>query len=368
MRPMNPYALAGPVIRLLDAERAHRLAITALHLDLVPCHRQISHPALAVSLWGRRFDNPIGLAAGFDKNAEVVDALLRCGFGFVEIGTVTPRPQAGNPRPRLFRLPEDQAVINRMGFNNDGVQAVARRLSARRGRARRGLVGGNIGPNRDDIDPAAACAEVAATLAPLVDYLVVNVSSPNTPGLRSLQRREPLAALIGRVREARDRAHCSTPLLVKVAPDLTEEECGDIADVVVDFGLDGLIATNTTVERPATLRGRSRGETGGLSGRPLFARSTEVLATFRRLTGGRIPLIGVGGISSGADAYAKIRAGATLVQLYTALVWQGPALVEGIAAELAALLRRDGFDSVAKAVGVDVDGKDARSVTAGTAP
>ncbi len=373
MRPMNPYALAGPVIRLLDAERAHRLAITALRLDLVPCHRQAPHPALAVSLWGRRFDNPIGLAAGFDKNAEVTDALLRCGFGFVEIGTVTPRPQVGNPRPRLFRLPEDQAIINRMGFNNDGVHAVARRLSARRlstrrGRAGRGLVGGNIGPNRDAIDPAAACAEVAAVLAPLVDYLVVNVSSPNTPGLRALQRREPLAALIGRVREARDRAHCATPLLVKVAPDLTEEECGDIAGVVVEFGLDGLIATNTTVERPATLRGRSRGETGGLSGRPLFARSTEVLANFRRLTAGRIPLIGVGGIASGADAYAKIRAGATLVQLYTALVWQGPALVERIAAELAALLRRDGFDSVMKAVGVDVDGMGARSGTAGTAP
>lgn len=365
---MNPYALAGPVIRLLDAERAHRLALTALRLDLVPCHRQAPHPALAVSLWGRRFDNPIGLAAGFDKNAEAADALLRRGFGFVEIGTVTPRPQAGNPRPRLFRLPEDQAVINRMGFNNDGVQAVARRLSARRGRAGRGLVGGNIGPNRDAIDAAAACAEVAATLAPLVDYLVVNVSSPNTPGLRSLQRREPLAALIGRVREARDRAHCATPLLVKVAPDLTEEDCGDIADVVVEFGLDGLIATNTTVERPATLRGRSRGETGGLSGRPLFARSTEVLATFRRLTAGRIPLIGVGGIASGADAYAKIRAGATLVQLYTALVWQGPALVEDIAAELATLLRRDGFDSVMRAVGADVDGKGATSVTAGTAP
>jgi dihydroorotate dehydrogenase len=365
---MNAYALAGPLIRMLDAERAQGLAIKALRLGLVPGSSRSPDPGLAVSLWGRRFGNPIGLAAGFDKNAEVTDELLRCGFGFVEIGTVTPRPQAGNPRPRLFRLPEDQAVINRMGFNNDGVESVARRLSKRRERGMRGFVGGNIGPNRDAADPAAACAEATAALAPLVDYLVVNVSSPNTPGLRSLQGREPLAALLGQVREARDRAHRSTPLLVKVAPDLTDEACADIAEVALKFGLDGLIATNTTLERPDTLRGRNRGEAGGLSGRPLFARSTEVLATFRRLTGGRLPLIGVGGISSGADAYAKIRAGATLVQLYTALVWQGPALVGRIAAELAALLRRDGFGSVMEAVGVDADGQDVRIARAKTAP
>jgi dihydroorotate dehydrogenase len=365
---MNPYALAGPLIRMLDAERAHGLAINALRLGLVPGAFRGSDPALAVSLWGRRFDNPIGLAAGFDKNAEVPDALLRCGFGFVEVGTVTPRPQAGNPRPRLFRLPEDQGVINRMGFNNDGIASVARRLSVRRERRMPGLVGGNIGPNRDAADPAAACAEAVAALAPLVDYLVVNVSSPNTPGLRSLQRREPLAALLGQVREARDRAHGSTPLLVKVAPDLTDEACADIAEVVLGFDLNGLIATNTTLERPDTLLGRHRGEAGGLSGRPLFARSTEVLATFRRLTGGRLPLIGVGGISSGADAYAKIRAGATLVQLYTALVWEGPTLVGRIAAELTALLRRDGFHSVMEAVGVDADTRDARISRARTAP
>jgi dihydroorotate dehydrogenase len=361
---MNAYTLAGPLIRMLDAERAHRLAIAALRLGLVPGSSPSSDRALAVSLWGRRFENPIGLAAGFDKNAEATDALLRCGFGFVEIGTVTPRPQAGNPRPRLFRLPEDQAVINRMGFNNDGVEGVARRLSVHRERGMRGLVGGNIGPNRDAADPAAACAEAAGALAPLVDYLVVNVSSPNTPGLRSLQRRGPLAALLGQVREARDRAHGSTPLLVKVAPDLTDEACADIAEVALEFGLDGLIATNTTLERPETLRGRHRGEAGGLSGRPLFTRSTEVLATFRRLTGGRLPLIGVGGIASGADAYTKIRAGATLVQLYTALVWHGPALVGRIAAELAALLRRDGFDSVMKAVGIDADGQHVKAETA----
>lgn len=365
---MNMYAIAGPIIRMLDAERAHHLAISALRAGLVRCRGKTVDPVLTAQVWGQRFANPIGLAAGFDKNAEVADAMLACGFGFVEIGSVTLRPQSGNPRPRLFRLPEDGAVINRMGFNNDGIEVVARRLASRRERGAPGLVGGNIGPNRDAADPALECAEAAAILAPLVDYLVVNVSSPNTPGLRSLQRRAALKELLVRVREARDRAHMPTPLLVKVAPDLDEDECVDIASVVLASGIDGLIATNTTIERPATLRGRHRGEGGGLSGRPLFARSTEVLATFSRLTGGRLPLIGVGGVSSGADAYAKIRAGASLVQLYSALVWHGPALVARITAELAALLRRDGYSSVAEAVGVDVRGNQAIGVRAGIAP
>ena len=261
-------------------------------------------------------------------------------------------------------------MINRMGFNNDGLTVVERRLAHRREQGASGLVGGNVGPNRDAADPAAACAGATAVLAPLVDYVVVNVSSPNTPGLRALQRRTAIADLLGRVREARDGAHPATPLLVKVAPDLDEEECADIAQVVLDAGIDGLIATNTTIERPPELRGRHARETGGLSGAPLFARSTRVLADFRRLTGGRLPLIGVGGIASGADAYAKIRAGASLVQLYTALVWDGPALVTRIAADLAALLRRDGFASVSEAVGADVDGgaDEGSSLRAGTAP
>lgn len=365
---MDTYFIAGPLIRMLDAERAHRLAIFALRAGLVPPRSETADPVLAARVWGRDFANPIGLAAGFDKNAEVADAMLGCGFGFVEIGSVTLRPQAGNPRPRLFRLPEDGAVINRMGFNNEGIEVVARHLASRRERGAPGLVGGNIGPNRDAADPAAACAEAAAILAPLVDYLVVNVSSPNTPGLRSLQRRAALNELLARVREARDGVRMATPLLVKVAPDLSDDECNDIASVVLASGIDGLIATNTTIERPSDLRGRHRGEGGGLSGRPLFARSTEVLATFSRLTGGRLPLIGVGGVSSGADAYAKIRAGASLVQLYTALVWHGPALVGRIAAELAALLRRDGYASVAEAVGADVPGHQANGVRAGTAP
>jgi dihydroorotate dehydrogenase len=365
---MDTYDFAGPLIRLLDAERAHRLAVTALRSGLMPRAQLQADPMLAVSLWGRRFPNPIGLAAGFDKNAEVIDAMLGCGFGFVEIGTVTPRPQAGNPRPRLFRLTDDRAVINRMGFNNDGLAVVARRLAKRRARGAQGIIGGNVGPNRDADDPAAACAEAAAVLAPLVDYLVINVSSPNTPGLRALQAASVLADLLARVRGARDSADPATPLLVKVAPDLSEEECADIARVVLDAGIDGLIATNTTVERPAGLRSRQRGEAGGLSGAPLFARSTDVLKRFRRLTGGRLPLIGVGGITSGADAYAKVRAGASLVQLYTALVWHGPALVGRIASELAALLRRDGFSTIGDAVGADADGGGNDRLRAGTAP
>ncbi len=365
---IEPYAYVGPLLRRIDAERAHRLSIAALRSGLVPGVGPVTDPVLATRVWGRQFPNPIGLAAGFDKNAEVPDRVLEQGFGFVEVGTVTPRPQRGNPRPRLFRLLEDGAVINRMGFNNDGLKAVARRLAHRRQSRAGGIVGGNVGPNRDAADPAGACAEGVAVLAPLVDYVVVNVSSPNTPGLRALQRRTALVDLLGRVREARDGSRSATPLLVKVAPDLADEECEDIAQVVLDAGIDGLIATNTTVQRPPGLRGRYRGETGGLSGAPLFERSTQVLATFRRLTAGRLPLIGVGGIASGADAYAKIRAGASLVQLYTALVWHGPALLERIATDLAALLRRDGFASVAAAVGADVDGGNSNGLRAGTAP
>lgn len=371
---MDYYALAGPLIRTLDAELAHGVTIAALRRGLVPRSCPAAEPLLAVELWGRRFPTPLGLAAGFDKNAEVADAMLAMGFGFVEIGTVTPEPQGGNPRPRLFRLPRDGAVINRMGFNNHGLAAVARRLAARREAGKTGLVGGNVGPNRGVASPAAACALAVATLAPLVDYLVVNVSSPNTPGLRGLQRRDELARLLDVVRQARDGAPrgpalSPTPLLVKVAPDLTAEECADIAHVVLHSGIDGLIATNTTIERPAGLVDRHRAESGGLSGAPLMVRSTAVLAEFHRLTEGRLPLIGVGGVASGADAYAKIRAGASLVQLYTALVYGGPALVGRIGRDLAALLRRDGFASPAEAVGVDARaGSAVDALRAGTAP
>ena len=360
------YAWAGPIIRKLEPERAHRLTIRALRGGLVPRATPSPDSILATKAWSLRFPNPIGLAAGFDKNAEVPDAMLALGFGFVEVGTVTPRPQPGNTRPRLFRLPEDQAVINRMGFNTEGIAIMARRLAQRRAEGRSGLVGGNVGPNKDDADPAAACAAAVAALCAFVDYLVVNVSSPNTPGLRSLQSRAELARLLEVCREARDRSGMATPLLVKVAPDLSAQQRADIAEVVLRAGVDGLVATNTTIDRPADLAGRARRESGGLSGAPLFERSTDVLADFYRLTDGRLPLIGVGGIGSGAQAYAKIRAGASLVQFYTALIYEGPTLVTRMTRELGQLLRRDGFASVADAVGVD-----ARSpglLKGGTAP
>jgi dihydroorotate dehydrogenase len=310
---------------------------------------------LGTNVFGLDFPNPVGLAAGFDKNAEVFAPSLRLGFGFVEIGSVTPRPQAGNPRPRLFRLPGDGAVVNRMGFNNDGVAAVQGRLARRppAGRAR-GILGANLGKNKDSIDAAADYAAGVRALGPHADYLVINVSSPNTPGLRALQGRAPLEALIAAVREARGGRR--PPLLLKIAPDLSEADKQDIAEVALAGGLDGLVVSNTTIARPASLTGAAAKETGGLSGRPLFEPSTAVLADMYRLTAGRLPLVGVGGVSSGDDAYAKIRAGASLVQVYTALVFDGPGLVQRIKRDLAARLRQDGFRQVAQAVGADHQG------------
>jgi dihydroorotate dehydrogenase len=341
-----------PALRLLPAEQAHDLTIRALRLGLAPLSMPKDDPILAVDLWTRRFPNPIGLAAGFDKNAEVADAMLRWGFGFVEIGTVTPLPQAGNPKPRLFRLTEDQAVINRMGFNNRGLPAAVARLQARR---RRGIVGGNVGKNRTASDAVADYVQGVRQLAPWVDYLTINVSSPNTPGLRDLQRKSEVSALIEAVQAARDevRADPATrpPLLLKIAPDLTQQEREDLAAVAISSRIDGLIVSNTTVARPDDLASPVAHEPGGLSGAPLFRASTALLAEMHRLTAGRVPLIGAGGVSSGADAYAKIRAGASLVQFYTALVYHGPGLVGRIKRDLAALLRRDGFASVAAAVG-----------------
>jgi len=312
---------------------------------------------LAVSLWGRAFSNPLGLAAGFDKNATAIGPMLDLGFGCVEVGTITPAPQPGNPKPRVFRLPEDAAVINRLGFPSEGVAAAAQRIGRwRAGRAApKGLLGINLGKNRDSVDAAADYAEGARVLAPLADYLAVNVSSPNTPGLRALQGRDELIRIVERVRTAVEALPPAArpPLLVKIAPDLSAAEMEAIAAVAVDRNLDGLIVGNTTVARPESLAGRRRNEAGGLSGQPLFAPSTEVLARIYRLTGGRVPLIGVGGVASAADAYAKIRAGASLVQLYTALVYRGPGLVTEIKAGLAALLRRDGHAELTAAIGAD---------------
>lgn len=345
------YALAGPLLRRLDAETAHGLAVRALAAGVVPRPAPAAYAAPAVDLWGLHFANPVGLAAGFDKNAQVADAMLAQGFGFVEVGTVTPRPQAGNPRPRLFRLPEDGAVINSMGFNNDGLDAVAARLAARR--ARPGIVGANVGPNKDSPDRIADCVAGVARLGPVADYLVVNVSSPNTPGLRTLQDPEPLRTLLAACLEARDGMAASCPLLLKIAPDLTDDDVAAVAEVATTAGIDGLIATNTTIARPPGLRGRHRGETGGLSGRPLRDPATAVLSRLYELTGGKLPLIGVGGIASAEDAYARIRAGASLVQLYTALVYHGPALAARIAHGLVPLLAADGFTTLAAAVGAD---------------
>src|ERR1700761_1641277 len=346
---MSLASFALPLLRRLPPERAHELTIRGLAAGAAPRQVAPDDPILAMRLRDLAFPNPVGLAAGFDKNAEVPDPMLRWGFGLVEIGTVTPRPQVGNPKPRLFRLTQDQAVINRMGFNNQGLDAVAARLARRQ---RRGVLGANLGKNRDSADAAADYCRGVAALGPYADYLVINVSSPNTPGLRDLQRRSEVSVLIGAVTAARDRlAGGRPPVLLKIAPDLTRQEQEDIAEVALNSAIDGLIIANTTIARPAELRSPDAPEPGGLSVAPLFQPSTRLLAEMYRLTRGALPLIGVGGIGSGADAYAKIRAGASLIQLYSALTYQGPALVGRIKRELADLLRRDGFGSVAEAVG-----------------
>ena len=353
------YPLFRPLLRRLPAETAHELTLCGLACGLgqfVAPRNAPDPPVLAQRLWGRDFPNPLGLAAGFDKNARAPDALQRLGFGFVEIGTVTPRSQPGNPKPRLFRLDEDEAAINRMGFNSAGLDVVAGRLARR---ARRGILGVNLGKNRDSVDAAADYEIGIRRTASLADYLVVNISSPNTPGLRDLQRRAELAALLERLLRARDATGSTTPLLVKIAPDLTQEERQDVAEVACASGVDGLIVGNTTVARPKSLRSPRAIEEGGLSGKPLFAPSTALLADIFRLTGGRLPLIGVGGVSGAAEAYEKIRAGASLVQLYTALAFAGPGLVGEIKSGLAKLLRADGFAAVGEAVGAAVIGETA---------
>jgi dihydroorotate dehydrogenase len=368
---LNVYPLVWPLLRLSDAERAHGLAIAALRRGLVPMPPRLSdRPRLHTRVWGIPFANPVGLAAGFDKNAEAIAPLLRLGFGFVEVGTVTPRPQPGNPRPRLFRLAADRAVINRMGFNNDGMRAVAVRLGRWRERGEPGIVGVNVGPNRDSDDPVDDCRQLVVQFRGLADYLVVNVSSPNTPGLRDWQRPDALTRLADAVCAA--RGAFGPPLLIKIAPDTSAAERAAIAAVALASGIDGLIATNTTTARPPGLAGRHRQQAGGLSGRPLLAAATATLADLYDLTSGRLPLIGAGGVGSGEDAYARIRAGATLVQLYTALVYEGPWLIARLLGDLDAALGRDGFAELAAAVGADRCGGGSASaapgVNAETAP
>ena len=349
MTPIDLFPLARPLIGLLDPETAHGLTLQALRMGLGPRPRAADPASLAVDVLGLHFENPLGIAAGFDKNGEVPDAMLAMGMGFAEVGTVTPLPQAGNPRPRIFRLPAPRAVINRLGFNNQGHAALKRRLEARR--ARPGIIGVNIGANKDAADRIADYEAGIRAFEGLASYFTVNISSPNTPGLRALQNRAELETLVARVLAARKG---STPVLLKIAPDLGPDELADIAEVALAQGLDGLIVSNTTIARGDLVSGVHAQETGGLSGAPLLAMSTAVLADIYRLTGGRLPLVGVGGISNGRDAYLKIRAGASLLQLYSALTYEGPGLIARIKRELAACLEADGFAHLKDAVGADV--------------
>ncbi len=342
------YSLLRPAVFALDPERAHRLTIAALRRLPAWAGRAPQPERLATTVAGIRFPNPVGLAAGFDKDAEVPDAMLRLGFGFTEVGSITPRPQAGNPKPRLFRLRQDGAVINRMGFNNGGAAAARVRLAARSGRP--GIVGINIGANKDSTDRVADYATMTQAMAPLASYLAVNISSPNTPGLRALQDEGALTALLDAVFDARGPK--GPPVFLKVAPDLEPADIDDIARIAIDKGLGALIVANTTINRPA-LASRHAQEAGGLSGQPLKDRALDCVRNFHTATGGAVPLVGVGGIASAQDAWERIRAGASLVQLYSALVYHGPGLARDIVRGLDACMTRDGFASIAEAVGTE---------------
>ena len=348
----DPYSLIWPFVRMINPETAHGLAVRALELGIVPKPPAVNDDVLKVRLWGMEFPNPVGLAAGFDKDARVYAQMLGQGFGFVEVGSITPQPQPGNPKPRLFRLEDDRAVINRMGFNSEGHEVSMRRLQNRDRGA--GIVGVNLGKNKETEDAAADYEIGARTFGPLADFMVINVSSPNTPGLRALQGPEPLRELLMRTRTALEDAtkDCRTPpLLLKIAPDLTDEDKADIAQVSLETGIDGLIVTNTTIERPDSLKSEHRGEAGGLSGRPLFEASTKVLGELHQATKGKMVLIGVGGIEDARGAYEKILAGASMVELYSAMIYHGPSLAARINRELAEMLKADGFASVLHAVG-----------------
>jgi dihydroorotate dehydrogenase len=354
---MALYPLLRPLVFALDAEQAHRLTLRALKLK--PAGRPPERDArLGIRVAGLNFPNPLGLAAGFDKDAEVFEQILGLGFGFAEVGTLTPLPQAGNPKPRLFRLAEDRAVINRMGFNNEGQQAALQRLQARRRvspsrrrptEAKAGIVGVNIGANKDSADRIADYSAGVAAMTGVADYLTVNISSPNTPGLRDLQSGSALDELLAAIAEVRG---AGPPIFVKVAPDLDAAQIDAIVAAAIARKMDGIIVANTTIGRP-DLRSRFRDEAGGLSGAPLKALALERLRDFRRASGGTLPLIAAGGIENGVDAYARIRAGASLVQVYSALVYRGPGLARLMLSELRTLLRRDGFRTLGEAVGTE---------------
>lgn len=346
------FDIGMKLVRSLDAETAHKAGIKAARVGLVPKADRAKHDILRTELAGLDLPNPVGLAAGFDKNAEVPDAMLRAGFGFVECGTVTPRPQIGNPRPRLFRLTEDRAVINRMGFNNEGLDLYARRLKLRQNKP--GIVGANLGANKDSDDRAGDYIRGLQRVWGLADYITINISSPNTPGLRDLQGERAMEDLLGRFSEARAELagdEASPPVFLKVAPDLDPAAPQRIVQQARQYGINAIIVSNTTISRPKSLKSDQKDEVGGLSGAPLKTLADKMLSEFAMASEGRIPLIGVGGISSGADAYRKIRLGASAVQLYSALVYEGPMLAARICDDLAERLKADGFSSVSEAVG-----------------
>lgn len=353
------YKMLRPALFRIDPETAHGLAIKALRFGLIPRVAVPDDAVLRTTLCGMAFAHPVGLAAGFDKHAEAMGPLFDLGFSFIELGGVTPLPQPGNPRPRLFRVPSAQAVINRFGFNSVGADVFAQRLETYHAAHRQShqAIGINLAKNKETADAADDYVKGVAAFAGKAAFLTVNVSSPNTPGLRDMQGRAALADLLDRVMKVRARVEQQggghTPVFLKIAPDIDDMQAQDIAEVALASGIDAMIVGNTTVSRPASIPADMAKETGGLSGKPLFTLSTEKLGLMYRLTGGKIPLIGCGGISSGADAYAKIRAGASLVQLYTAMIYEGPDVVRSIVAELAVLLKRDGFSTVADAVGAD---------------
>ncbi|WP_420837207.1 quinone-dependent dihydroorotate dehydrogenase [Chachezhania antarctica] len=344
--------LGMAALQRMDPEQAHGMALAALRMGMAPLPGVVTTDRLRTQVAGLDLPNPVGLAAGFDKHATALVPLSRAGFGFVEVGAVTPRPQPGNPRPRLFRLTDDEAVINRFGFNSEGMAAVAPRLKARKRSA--GIVGLNLGANKDSADRSGDFAQVLTACGPYVDFVTVNVSSPNTEKLRDLQGKDALDALMARVMFAREELGRPLPVFLKIAPDLNDEDIADIAEVATTRGVDAIVATNTTLSREG-LKCPQAQEAGGLSGAPLFELSTQVLARLHLATKGQIPLIGVGGIGSAADAYAKICAGASAVQLYSALVYKGLSLVTDIVRGLDTYLERDGFKSVAEATGVDRD-------------
>lgn len=354
------YKFISPFIFKIDPEKAHNMTLKAMRMGLVPPVPTLHDAALESNILGLKFPNPVGLSAGFDKNAEVIGPAFKFGFGFVEPGTVTPKPQAGNPKPRVFRDPSNNAIINRLGFPNAGAEKFKANLEDFLSAPERakGVVGINIGMNKNQTEPVKDYAYLIRMLAPMADYLTINISSPNTPGLRDLQKREPLMELLDEVIKERKKA-CRTnppPLLVKLAPDLDNAQQEEMAQTLLDAKVDGVILSNTTLDRPEFLPKKFRGEQGGLSGQPLTNKSTDIIRNFYTLTKGKLPIVGVGGISNGDQAYAKIKAGASLVQLYTGLVFEGPTVAYSINKRLLELLKADGLNSITDAVGLDHQG------------